>query len=65
MINVVNDNKHILCFNWNASQIPLCESYLDNKTENLINKRRGTFTKTTPCYNPIFFDEIEKEIISI
>ncbi len=56
-------NKKILCFNWNTNLIPLCESYLDNKTENLISRSRGTFTKTTPCYNPLFFDEIEKEII--
>jgi len=56
-------SKNILCFNWNTNQIPLCENYLDNKTQNLISKSRGTFTKTTSCYNPIFFDEIEKEII--
>ena len=56
-------NNTILCFNWNTNQIPLCENYLDNKTENLISRSRGTFSKTTPCYNPLFFDEIEKEII--
>ena len=59
----MNINKTILCFNWNTSQIPLCESYLDNKTQNRIDRPRGTFTKTTPCYNPLFFDEIENEII--
>jgi hypothetical protein len=56
-------NNKILCFNWNTTRIPLCENYLDNKIENLINRPRGIFTKTTPCYNPLFFDEIEKEII--
>jgi len=59
----MNSDRKILCFNWNANQIPLCESYLDNKTENLITRSRGTFSKTTPCYNPLFFDEIEHEII--
>lgn len=59
----MSNNKKILCFNWNTSQIPLCEKYIDNKTENLITKSRGTFSKTTPCYNPLFFDEIENQII--
>jgi len=58
----MNSNT-ILCFCWNDSQIPLCESYLDNKTQNLITRSRGIFSKTTPCYNPLFFDQIEKEIV--
>jgi len=53
----------MLCFSWNTEQIPLCEGYLNNKTTDLITKSRGTFSYTTPCYNPLFFDEIENEII--
>lgn len=60
---MMNNAKKILCFNWNTNQIPLCENYLDNKTEALVTRSRGTFSKTTPCYNPLFFEEIEKEIV--
>jgi len=56
-------NRLILCFSWNTEQTPLCEAYLNNKTTNLISAARGTFNKTTPCYNPLFFDDIQKTII--
>lgn len=57
-------SNHILCFSWNTDQIPLCEAYLENNTINLITKSRGTFSKTTPCYNALFFDNIQSEIIN-
>lgn len=59
---MLNGDRTILCFSWNTDQIPLCEAYLDNKTQNLITKSRGIFSKRSSCYNPLFFDEIEKEI---
>lgn len=55
-------SKKILCFSWNTEQTPLCEAYLNNETKNLIDKPRGTFSKTTSCYNPLFFDEIKTDI---
>jgi len=57
------NNSKILCFNWNTDYVPLCEDYLNNKTTDLITKPRGRLSKRTECYNPLFFDEIEKEII--
>jgi hypothetical protein len=53
----------ILCFSLNTDQTPLCEAYLDYKTEDKITKSRGFFSKNTACYNPLFFDEIEQKII--
>jgi len=56
-------NDYILCFSWNTDQIPLCESFLDNKSTNFIGRPRGIFSKNTPCYNPLFFDDIERELL--
>lgn len=55
-------SNHILCFSWNTDKIPLCEGYLNNKTKDLITKPRGTFSKKTSCFNPLFFESIEKQI---
>lgn len=56
-------SRSIMCFSWNTDSIPLCEGYLNNKTERRIDKARGTFSKTTACYNPLFFDSIEYSIV--
>ena len=47
----------------NTDQTPLCENFLgpvDYKEK--ITEPRGYFSKTTACYNPLFFKEIKGQI---
>lgn len=30
---------NLICFSWNADNIPLCEDYLNNGTTDIIQKR--------------------------
>lgn len=55
--------NRILCFSLNTDQTPLCETYLNYKTTDKITKSRGYFSKNSACFNPLFFDDIAKQII--
>lgn len=45
----------ILCFCWNTDNIPLCEEYLDGKSEKIVYPNK--------CFNPLFFDAIHIHIL--
>ena len=54
--------SRVLCFCWNSDRTPLCESYLENKSKVEISRSAGWFTGGGPCYNPLFFDQIQVQI---
>jgi len=54
---------NLICFSWNADNIPLCEDYLNNGTTDIIQKKGGWFSKPSKCLNPLFFVTIEDYII--
>lgn len=52
----------ILVYTFNSDRTPLCESYLNAKSENEVFKSGGLFSKPSSCFNPLFFDSIATEI---
>jgi hypothetical protein len=61
VFDIYKQNKKILCFTWNTDKTPLCnEDYLGPMDEH----ERKKFLSTDKCFNPLFFRNIEEQIIS-
>lgn len=54
-------NPKILAFNMNIENVILCDQYYDNKTQHEIPSS-GFLFKRHKCYNPLFFDDIIRQI---
>ena len=55
----VEKNSKILCFCWNTDKTPLC----DRNYGGMDKQHRKRFFSSDECYNPLFFDQIENEIV--
>lgn len=52
----------ILCYSWNSDQIKICPSYQNNRNPGENFTQGGFLSRSSSCYNPLFFDEIAVEI---
>ncbi len=55
------NNPKVLCFSWNTDKIPLCDQNYNHDFN--LHQRKKLFTNS-PCYNPLFFEQIKNHIIN-